>query len=52
MDAVCDIVQKYRMISRNLIVVEKWVAWKNVLDLRRSARSALDYKYRMNLDRR
>ena len=43
---------EYRMVSRNLIVVEKWVAWKNVLDLRRSTRSALDYKHRMNLDGR
>jgi len=45
-------VYKYKMMARELTVVEKWVAWENVLDLRSRARSALDYKYRMNLYRR
>ena len=41
---------KYRVIPIKLIVVEKWVAWKNVLDLRTRALLTLNYKNRMNLD--
>jgi len=36
---------KYKMMKIELIVVEKWVAWENVLDLRSRAGSALDDKY-------
>jgi hypothetical protein len=40
------------MVSRTLTVVEEWVAGEDVLDLRPRTGGALDYKYRMNLDRR
>ena len=43
---------KYRMITRELAVVEKWMAWENMLNLRPRAWGALDDKYRMNLDGR
>ena len=36
----------------NLIVVEERVAGENVLDLGSRTGGVLDYKYRMNLDRR
>ena len=36
----------------NLTIMEEWVAGEDVLDLGSRAGSVLNYKYRVNLDRR